>query len=139
MAGCYSMWVRWTVTATPIMLATALLACDERTVMTPPVPHFAERVVAPRRRDGDAPPLLVLLHGIGADENDLLPLADTLDPRLAVVSVRAPRRYHGGFAWFQIDWRPDGSIVPDVAQAHATLADLVQWLAAAPARLGADP
>lgn len=103
-------------------------------------PRLVERVVAARRSaPGSPPPLLVLLHGIGADENDLIDLAPALDPRFTVVSVRAPRSYHMGYAWFQIDWRRDGSIVPDAAQARATLADLVRWLDAAPARLGADP
>ena len=82
--------------------------------------------------------VLLLIHGYGADENDLVSLAHELDPRLTVVSLRAPRRYHVGYSWFHIDWKPDGSVVPDVAQARETLADLVRWLRAAPARLGAD-
>ena len=83
--------------------------------------------------------MLVLLHGIGANENDLVPLAGDLDPRLLVVSLRAPRPYHGGFAWFGVDFPAAGQVVPNVDQAHETVADLVRWLAAAPARLGADP
>src|SRR5262249_59666988 len=51
----------------------------------------------------------------------------------------APHPYDVGFAWFRIDFRPGGAIVPDRTQAEATLADLVRWLAAAPARLGTDP
>lgn len=101
-------------------------------------PSFVERTVPARQPSAGLPPLLVMLHGIGADENDLLPLARAFDPRLVVVSVRAPRRYHVGYSWFHIDFRPDGTVVPDVAQARATLADLVRWLDAAPARLGAD-
>lgn len=51
------------------------------------------------------PPLLVLLHGIGADEHDLLPLARHLDPRLHVVSARAPHRAEPmGHRWYAIDW-----------------------------------
>ncbi len=101
--------------------------------------HFVERVAVARQAvPGQAPPLLVLLHGIGADENDLFSLADRLDPRFVVVSVRAPRRYDVGFAWFDIAWKADGSVVPDGAQARETLADLIGWLAAAPGRLGAD-
>jgi phospholipase/carboxylesterase len=42
----------------------------------------------------------LLLHGLGADEADLMGLADALDPRLIVVSARAPYRYGPGFAWF---------------------------------------
>jgi phospholipase/carboxylesterase len=55
------------------------------------------------------------------------------------VSLRAPRSYHGGYAWFHIAWRDDGSMTPDVGQARETLGDLVRWLAAAPPRLGVDP
>ena len=38
---------------------------------------------APRKPGPDKPPLLVLLHGYGADEKDLLPMVVRLDPRLA--------------------------------------------------------
>ena len=103
----------------------------------PPV-DFVARAVPPREPTA-APPLLVLLHGIGADEHDLLPLGRFLDPRCHVVSLRAPRDYVVGHAWFPIDFRPDGSVVPDVAAARETLADLQSWLAAAPAGFGTDP
>jgi phospholipase/carboxylesterase len=50
--------------------------------------------------------LLVLHHGRGADETDLLPLADALDPdrRLHVVSPRAPLSLQGspGFHWYLV-------------------------------------
>lgn len=49
-------------------------------------------------------PLLVLLHGRGTDENDLLGLTSSFDPRFLVVSVRAPFRFpHGGYTWFDLD------------------------------------
>lgn len=102
-------------------------------------PRFVERVVPARQPGAAAPPLVVLLHGIGADEQDLLPLARFLDPRCQVVSLRAPRDYVVGYAWFPIDFRPDGSVIPDVAAARAALDDLRGWLADAPARLGTDP
>jgi phospholipase/carboxylesterase len=94
---------------------------------------------APPKNADDAPPLLVLLHGIGADEFDLLPIAQALDPRLTVASIRAPHAYYGGCAWFHIDFLRDGTVVPDVPQAQATLADLVGWIEAAPARFRTDP
>jgi len=103
-------------------------------------PAWLERVLEARATvAGEQPPLLVLLHGIGADESDLLPIAQHLDPRLKVVSLRAPHRYQIGYAWFQIAFRSDGSVVPDVAQARDALADLVRWLEAAPGRLRTDP
>jgi phospholipase/carboxylesterase len=101
---------------------------------------WTHRLVPARRTvDGARPPLLVLLHGIGADEDDLLPLASALDPRFTVVSLRAPHGYHVGAAWFPIAFRPGGEVVPEVAVARATLADLVRWIEAAPERFGTDP
>jgi phospholipase/carboxylesterase len=53
---------------------------------------------------GDAEGLLVLHHGRGADERDLLPLADLLDPdrRLHVVTPRGPLPFPGafGYLWY---------------------------------------
>jgi len=53
---------------------------------------------------GDATGLLVLHHGRGADEHDLLGLADALDPgrRLHVVTPRAPLDTGGGHHWYVV-------------------------------------
>jgi phospholipase/carboxylesterase len=55
---------------------------------------------------GEAAGLLVLHHGRGADENDLLELADVLDPdgRLHVVTPRAPLTLPGspGYHWYVV-------------------------------------
>ena len=55
---------------------------------------------------GDPAGLLVLHHGRGADENDLLGLADVLDPerRLHVVTPRAPLQLPGwpGNHWYVV-------------------------------------
>jgi phospholipase/carboxylesterase len=59
-----------------------------------------------RLAEGDDAGLLVLHHGRGADELDLLPLAETLDPqrRLHVVSPRAPLALPGapGYHWYLV-------------------------------------
>jgi phospholipase/carboxylesterase len=59
-----------------------------------------------RPADGDAAGLLVLHHGRGADENDLLPLGDVLDPerRLHVVTPQAPLQLPGwpGHHWYVV-------------------------------------
>lgn len=49
-------------------------------------------------------PTLVLLHGRGADENDLLALAEYMDERLFLVSVRAPFAFPvgGGYTWYDL-------------------------------------
>src|SRR2546421_7390878 len=46
---------------------------------------------------------LVLLHGYGADEHDLVPIAHELDPRLRAVSLQAPLSLGGSMrAWFSL-------------------------------------
>jgi phospholipase/carboxylesterase len=59
-----------------------------------------------RTPSGDAAGLLVLHHVRGADEHDLLPLADLLDPRrmLHVVTPRAPLTFPGssGAHWYVV-------------------------------------
>jgi phospholipase/carboxylesterase len=59
-----------------------------------------------RERPAAAEPagLLVLHHGRGADEHDLLGLADVLDPdrRLHVVTPRAPLAIGGGYHWYVV-------------------------------------
>ena len=59
-----------------------------------------------RPADGSPAGLLVLHHGRGADEHDLLALGDVLDPerRLHVASPRAPLELPGwpGFHWYVV-------------------------------------
>jgi phospholipase/carboxylesterase len=76
-------------------------------------------------RQGKAPhPVLLLLHGRGTDENDLLPLAHELDPRVLVVSVRAPFRFPwGGYMWYDLD--PRGVGYPDRATLEQSLEGLL--------------
>lgn len=63
-------------------------------------------VYAERPARGEATGLLVLHHGRGADELDLLPLADALDPerRLHVVAPRAPLQLPAGpgYHWYLV-------------------------------------
>lgn len=66
----------------------------------------AELVFGERLADGTATGLLVLHHGRGSDELDLLGLADLLDPgrTLHVVTPRAPLTLPGmpGYHWYLV-------------------------------------
>jgi phospholipase/carboxylesterase len=65
---------------------------------------------------------LVLLHGYGADQNDLLPLAHELDPALRAVSLQAPHSLGGSArAWFNLQQTPRG-FAYDKAEVEAALA-----------------
>jgi phospholipase/carboxylesterase len=64
------------------------------------VTGFAEPVVAWAAPDDPARPLVVLLHGRGADETGILTLADHLPDGPSYAAVRAPIAEGGGYAWF---------------------------------------
>jgi phospholipase/carboxylesterase len=77
-------------------------------------------------------PLLVLAHGYGSNEQDLFGLHSYLDERFIVVSARAPLTLgQGAYAWYTLDWRPDGTINTSEAEAPASLNRLTQFVEAA--------
>jgi len=66
--------------------------------LAPPIVRWRKAAGAP----ADArPPLLILLHGRGADEHDLIGLAPAVDPRFAIASVRGPLEAEGAYTWFE--------------------------------------
>jgi phospholipase/carboxylesterase len=92
----------------------------------------------PVREGRTAPPLLLLLHGVGSNEEDLFSLAPYLDERFLVVSARAPVALdYGGYGWFRIDFTPRG-MVADVEQAKRSLAMLPGFIDELVETYGAD-
>ena len=86
------------------------------------------------------PWLLVLLHGVGSNEQDLYSLCAQLPERYYVISLRAPYRMGpGAFAWFDYSIEPGGVRTIDEAQEAASRALLAQTLAAASEQLGIPP
>jgi phospholipase/carboxylesterase len=86
------------------------------------------------------PPLLVQLHGVGSNEADLFSFADRLDPRFVIVSARGPlTRGPNSYAWFDVDFLPDGNfhIAPDQLFASRDL--IAQFIADATAAYATDP
>lgn len=61
---------------------------------------FAEPVVLWHGSTDPNAPLVVLLHGRGSNEADIIGLADHLPSGAAYAAVRAPIAEGGGYAWF---------------------------------------
>lgn len=81
-------------------------------------PSLVHTVRAPRSPGVGAPPSIILLHGVGANETSLLSLADELDPRFQIISVRAPIEVRpGGYGFFRVQFTPEPVIVPHEAEA----------------------
>src|ERR1700730_6915081 len=90
-------------------------------------------------RYGEPAGLLILHHGRGTDEQDLLPLADVLDRarRLHVVSPRAPLQLPGmpGYHWYRVARVG----YPDPLTFHAAYAQLAALHAEVCERTGIAP
>jgi len=72
---------------------------------------------------------LVILHGYGADEYDLMGLAPYFDAGLQILSVRGPGSTpYGGASWFGIDQDLNGSLKFNVDQALENAAGIVRLI-----------
>lgn len=68
---------------------------------------------------------MILLHGLGADETDLIDLAFSLPPAYAYASLRAPYAHaEGGFHWFE----DRGVGKPVAASVRSSIAFVRTWL-----------
>ena len=86
-----------------------------------------------------APPLLLLLHGVGSNEHDLFSLASSLDKRFLIISVRAPNTLGpDSYAWFEVTFTPQGPVI-NPAQAEASRKALITFINEAVTTYGADP
>ena len=86
-----------------------------------------------------APPLLLLLHGVGSHEHDLFGLAPYLDKRFLILSARAPNTLQpGSYAWFEVSFTPQGPVI-NPAQAEASRKALITFIDEAVNAYGADP
>ncbi len=93
--------------------------------------RLVERI---RPAQGNPEGALVLLHGRGADEHDLLPLIEVLDPdqRLVGVTPRAPcTGEQSGFHWYDVERVGH----PDPASFIAAAEALGDWLDDLPGRI----
>lgn len=93
----------------------------------------------PTRPSSGKPPLLLMLHGVGSNEQDLLGLADKLDGRFYVLSLRGPVTFGpGSYGWFEVQFTPSGPQI-NPRQAEQSRLDLIEFIKEAPAHYKADP
>lgn len=93
-------------------------------ILTEPI-NLVHKIVEPATAPSGRSPALVLLHGRGTDENDLMALAEKFDKRLLLVSLRAPYPFpFGGYTWYSTT--PGGA--PDPATFRKSLIRLGKFL-----------
>ncbi|MEN8123754.1 MAG: alpha/beta hydrolase-fold protein [Bacteroidota bacterium] len=70
----------------------------------------------------EEPPLLIMLHGYGSNEQDLFSFADELPDELLIISARAPLNMgFGSYAWYSIHFNNDSKNFSDIAEAKEAL------------------
>lgn len=104
------------------------------TTITEPSLSLTHRVRAPQSDSTVSSPCLVLLHGVGGNEANLIDLAQQQDPRLTVVLARGPLTIGPNmYAWFNVNFTSSGPMInPEQAeQSRKTLIDFIDGLPAA--------
>ncbi len=113
-----------------------LNACTKRVWIRVCVPmHYVTR--RPPTSE-NRPPVLVVLHGYGTDEHDLLPIAEKVGPEFLVVSLQAPIELsNGGHSWYDLLQTPSG-IIPDDITRHQSEEQILAALPGIIEREGGD-
>lgn len=104
----------------------------DRPTVTDALDLYVHRYLAPQ---GDDRRTLLLLHGTGGDENDLIQLGQMLAPDAGFLSPRGTVSENGAARFF----RRHSEGVFDLPDLHARTKDLVAFLAAAAAKYEFDP
>jgi phospholipase/carboxylesterase len=99
----------------PLCLLLCLVACAQQ-------PAYVYKVREPLPTAGASPaPLLLLLHGYGANVDDLFSFAADLPADYRIVSLQAPIDLgHGQFAWYPLRFE-GGRAVADESRAQAAV------------------
>lgn len=97
-----------------------------------PVSSLDYRMHAASATDGNGKaPCLLLLHGVGSNEDSLLALARRMDPRLVVIRARGPVVFGPTqFGWFQVSFDTTGPVINPVQaeQSRQQVVTLVEQL-----------
>ena len=79
-------------------------------------------LVRPPTQPSAAPPLLLLLHGVGSHERDMFDLSEYLDPRFFVASARALNQLGpDSYAWYPVEFTATGPIIDTEAAEDSRL------------------
>lgn len=97
--------------------------------------------IAPDDPSDEPAPAVVVLHGRGANEEDLLPIARSLPDDLHILSLRAPDRLQGGYTWYELDLSGGGlhQSQPDAADFERSRHLVTESIDAAVDAYGIDP
>lgn len=114
--GYLTLFIPFTILITSFMITTQ---------DTKPSLHY---LVRPPKIKTENPPLLLLLHGVGSNEQNMFSFASSLPDKYLVVSVRGPLTLGpNSYAWFNVRFSGGGSIINE-KEAENARKSIVQFL-----------
>ncbi|KIC62733.1 alpha/beta hydrolase [Chryseobacterium taiwanense] len=76
----------------------------------------------------EKPPLIILMHGVGSNEQNMFSFAHALPDQFLVVSARGPLVLgQNSFAWFQVKFTPQGSVINE-EQAESSRKEILKFI-----------
>lgn len=86
------------------------------------------------------PPLLILLHGYGSNEQDLFSFAEELPDELLIISAQAPYEMgYGGYAWYAINFDDVNGKFSDLKQAKTSIDAIANFIDEIKAKYNTNP
>ncbi|MDG2074110.1 MAG: alpha/beta hydrolase-fold protein [Polaribacter sp.] len=86
-------------------------------------------IVRQPKIEQENPPLLILLHGYGSNEEDLFSFSTELPDELLIVSARAPFDMNfGGYAWYAITLDANDEKFSDLDEARQSLTKIADFI-----------
>jgi len=86
------------------------------------------------------PPLLILLHGYGSNEQDLFSFAEELPDEFLIVSAQAPHSMgFGGYAWYAINFDDVNGKFSDLDQARESIDKIASFIDEIQAKYNTNP
>ncbi len=83
-------------------------------------------------KKSDKTPVLIMLHGYGANEEDLFDIAKAIDPRFMTFSLRGTfPKSQGGFCWYELAIGQDGQFQYDYKQVQESNAKIRSFISQA--------
>ncbi|MDZ4663767.1 MAG: dienelactone hydrolase family protein [Bacteroidota bacterium] len=75
------------------------------------------------------PPVLILLHGYGSSEGDLIEVAKTLDERFLTFSLRAPFKGKDvGYSWYELNFARNNEITSNYTELKESKAKILSFI-----------
>ncbi len=86
------------------------------------------------------PPLLILLHGYGSNEQDLFSFAEELPDEFLIVSAQAPIEMgYGAYAWFSINFDGNNEKFYDLEEAAESVQKIASFIDEIKAKYTTNP